>query len=66
MNHEPQYPPITAADGNVFQDLGVAPAEAEQLHADSQHRIADKLARRVAQPPPLALPHGDNTQDQSR
>jgi len=48
MSHEPQYPPITAADGNVFLALGFAPAEAEQLHADTQHRIADELARRQA------------------
>lgn len=57
MSHESQYPHSTAADGNLFRDLGIAPAEAEQLHADSPHQIA--------QPPRLALPHGDNTQDQS-
>lgn len=48
MSHEPQYPPITAADGGVFLALEFVPAEAEQLHADTQHRIADKLARRQA------------------
>ena len=44
MNIDTASSHITPADGNVFADLGFEPEEAATLKAESQQRIAEKLA----------------------
>ena len=44
MNIDTDSSHITPADGNVFADLGFEPEEAATLKAESQQRIAEKLA----------------------